>query len=143
MKASMRWFSVALLIVMVACNGGGSVRGMYGTCRTAGSEGECEGGFRQLSGRYIHRIEATRHYRMGDEVFVEAWVSVEEGRVMVIIEAPDGVDIAAEAAPGEPASIAGLTTTGRMSEEVHVPIIYEALEETVTGVEYHVTFREP
>ncbi len=143
MKSKLCLLVAIVLVILVACEGGGSVSGRRESCRSSGDSGRCEGGFNRLSGTYTQRIAAD-FYQQGDAVFVEATIAVEGGTLRVSVEAPDGTVAVAEASPSAPASLDGLSAVSRgMEMEVYIPLTYEALDGEATGVAYTVAYQRP
>lgn len=143
MKPRLYLMLVIVLLVAMACEGGGSVRGHRESCRASGDTGRCEGSFNKLSGTYAQRMEANL-YRPGDAVFIEANVSVESGAIRISVEAPDGTVTSMEVGPGASSSLSGLSTAeSGMDVDAEIPISYEALDGEATGVSYTVDFRRP
>ncbi len=143
MKSRFWVLAAVLLLIAVACEGGGSVSGMRGTCRSIGDSGSCDGGYNRLSGVYRQRLDLD-FYQSGDAVQVDATVTVESGRVRISITAPDGTLTSAEAVSGSPASISGLGTAARgAAGTTYLSITYEAIDGEVSGLAYAIEFGRP
>jgi hypothetical protein len=129
--------TLALIVVLVACEGGtsGSVIGSSSSCRQGGGGGTCEGRYRTLRGSYGEDIE-DESVDSGDSVQVKVDVSVESGRVSVSVETPDGERAGATAEPGQPASLIALAAGEWEGFEVR----FEAVEGEAGGVSYTILY---
>ncbi len=134
------WLVPAVLLVAVlACEGSsGSAIGGSQSCNRSGNTGTCAGTFSTLSGTYTKKFEA-QYARTNDEVPVEISVTVEQGTVRVSVKAPDGTIASADAAPGSPASLSGIST-GNNDE---FPVTFEAVGGDATGVSYSINYEVP
>ncbi len=132
---------VVLLVAVLACessSSSGSAVGGSQSCNRSGNTGTCAGTFSTLSGTYTKKFEA-QYARTNDEVPVEISVTVEQGTVRVSVKAPDGTVATADATPGSPASLSGIST-GNNDE---FPVTFEAVGGDVTGVSYSINYEVP
>lgn len=133
---------IFLLLTPTACKSGGSITGLQESCNLTDAYGSCEAKFRSLSGRYTKRFETNSTFP-GEEAQSEITLSVEEGSVRVSIVKPDGTNISGVATPDKPITVTGTSMITAGATMYYIPIIFEALEENASGIEYVFSYQTP
>lgn len=133
-----------ILLAFSACSGGtsGSVIGTRQSCQSSGGIVTCQGRINKLSGTYSLDLE-TSYFSEEDVVRLEAYFTIEKGKMKVSIDAPDGSHVEVDVAPGSEGILIGLTTVESSMEENVIPITLQAIDGDTEGIDYEIYFALP
>jgi hypothetical protein len=127
---------LATLVLATACGTSGSVSGSRQSCSSRGSEGECSGSFKKLSGTYSLDIE-NEHVVSEAEIQVKA--SVQTGPLKVYVRTPDDEINSVDVPVGGAATLLG-TAKGEFDG---FKVYFEAVEGQAEGVKYQIRYFVP
>jgi hypothetical protein len=132
----LRGFGMTLLALwLLGC--GPAVAGHEETCRVEGTQGECEGAYRSIRGRYLLEVAAPS-IPVGEAVEVEVQVAVDGGALRAAVTSPSGEESACVARPDSPDRLTGIATVG---DGERLPIMLEAVRgRRAVGVTYMVAW---
>lgn len=131
-----RGLIVGLLVLSLAgC--GPAASGHEESCRVEGSQGQCEGAYRSVRGRYVHEVTAPA-IPAGAAVEVEVQIAVDSGALRAAITSPSGEESACVARPDSPESAMGIAAMG---DGERLAIVLEAVEgRRAVGVTYMIAW---
>jgi hypothetical protein len=131
---------VLLMIALAGCLGGGesvySVYNQFQSCSWTEGSGSCKGSLGRLSGAYPENIK-NDSLSNRDAVQVRAEVSVEQGKVNVSVESPEGEIASVAAGPGSPVMLEGLAEIS--FDEFNVT--FEAVDGEARGISYTIEYQ--
>ena len=127
-----------LLVLGAACEGGtsGSVSGTRQRYSRKSRAGECSGSFNKLSGTYSLDVE---NESVVSSAEVQVLAAVEVGALRVYLKTPDGETTSVDVSAGGSATLRG-TAKGEWDG---FRVYFEAVEGSVEGVTYEISYQVP
>jgi hypothetical protein len=138
------WIAWAVMLAVgLACassssSTSGSAIGGSESCNRSGDAGTCTGSYSKISGTYTKTVKVDRIH-VNDAVPVDITVAVESGTLRASAKAPDSTLAAADATPGNPATVSGMATGGLNQ----FTVTFEAVGGEAAGVTYTIAYQMP